>query len=176
MDFDQSFEYDQLRHDWHAVRIIRPVRYSLFTFGDSDLPYYLLCGPNDEHTVAVQHGSVKITRPLIITAANAPPDLVNFFEDREDEQVVRFMMSRTAQFQNLKFDNVIESQDLVSDSIEELAARIGKRLDDEEEDRVAILGAPHGLGGLAVLRYCFERMAESASDNLNEMNERGMLP
>ena len=56
------------------------------------------------------------------------------------------------------------------------ATRINRKLDEEEEDRVAILTAPPGLGGVAVLRYCLERVAQSAPDNLAELRERGLLP
>ena len=51
-----------------------------------------------------------------------------------------------------------------------------RRLDDEEEDRVAILTAPQNLAGIAVLRYAAERVLKSAPDNIQELRERGFLP
>ncbi len=39
-DFDQQHEF---RRAWEAVHIARPVHYSLFTFGESELPYFLVC-------------------------------------------------------------------------------------------------------------------------------------
>ena len=90
--------------------------------------------------------------------------------------LVRFLLSRTARFSNMKFNNVVRSEQFVSDSVEEAATRINRKLDEEEEDRVAILTAPTGLGGVAVLRYCLERVAKSAPENLAELRERGFLP
>ena len=46
MDFDEFVAHDRFRKAWHSVKIVRPVRYSLFTFGDTDLPYFLVCEPS----------------------------------------------------------------------------------------------------------------------------------
>ena len=176
MDLEEVADYSRFRQAWDSVRIFRSVPYSLFTFGDSDLPYYLVCGPSAERTTAlVKRGNVKIARPLIITANNAPPQFQNFFSDQEDDDLVKFLLTRLARFRNMKFDNLVESEQFVSDNVEEVASRIDRTLDEEEEDRVAILTAPAALGSVAVLRYCLERVAESAPDNLAELRERGFL-
>ena len=65
---------------------------------------------------------------------------------------------------------------LVSDSVEEIVAKLNRQLDDEEEDRVAILTAPVSLGGLAILGYTTERVLSSAPGNVQELRERGFLP
>src|SRR5881409_2160930 len=68
---------------WNAVEIARPVRYGLFTFGDSELPYYLVCGAKKPGaTVSIRKGEVRISRPLIITPDNVHSDFGNFFEDQ----------------------------------------------------------------------------------------------
>ena len=60
-DFEQEQQFRQL---WDAVTIERPVHYSLFTFGDSDLPYFLVTPATDEdQTVSIRQGRVTITRP-----------------------------------------------------------------------------------------------------------------
>jgi hypothetical protein len=79
-------------------------------------------------------------------------------------------------FPHLKFTNRAGSPDLVSDSVEEVVARLKRRLDDEDEDRVAILSAPHGLGGLALMKYAIEKAVESAPGNIQELREKGLLP
>ena len=58
-----------------------PVHYSLFTFGESILPYFLVCG-NQEGTdpLSVRRGDVRINRPMILTAENSQPEFENFFE------------------------------------------------------------------------------------------------
>ena len=59
---------------------------------------------------------------------------------------------------------------------DEVVARLNRQLGREDEDRVAILTAPHGLGGVAVLRYAAERILKSAPENIQELRERGCLP
>ncbi len=162
---------------WEAVEIVRPVNYSLFTFGSSELPYYLVCPPGpDQHLASVRKGQVNIDRPLIITPDNMAPEFRDFFEDAADEGIIDFLLSRTASFSNLKLTNRSGETKLVSDSVEEIVSRLNRQLDDEEEDRVAILTAPAPLAGVALLKYATERVLHSAPDNVQELRERGFLP
>ena len=99
----------RFRAAWDAVEIVRPVRYSLFTFGASDLPYFLvLSGSGTDKTVSITKGEVKITRPLIITPDNAQPEFQDFFEDADDEDLAQFILARSASFSNLKLQNQSE--------------------------------------------------------------------
>ena len=93
-----SFENEQrFRTAMDAVEIARHVHYSLFTFGQSDLPYLLvLSGLGEDKTVSITKGEVKITRPLIITPDNMRPEFQNFFEDDEDAGLAQFIPDRGA--------------------------------------------------------------------------------
>jgi len=162
---------------WDSVEIARPVHFSLFTFGESQLPYYLVCG-NRAGTVplAITQGDVRIKRPMIMTADNARPEFRNFFENEEEEGVVQFLLARTAKFSNLQFVNESNSQQVIHDSMDSAVDKLNRQLDDEEEDRIAILTAPPNLAGVAVLKYATERVFKSAPDNIQELRERGFLP
>jgi hypothetical protein len=167
----------RFRAAWESVKIVRGVRYSLFTFGETDLPYYLiLSGTKDDHAVSVTKGDVKITRPIILTPDNALPEFEDFFENSDDENLAQFVMARTASFSNLRLRNHVGTKRLVSDSVEETIAKLTKKLDSEDEDRVAILTAPLPLAGFAVLRYASERIMQSAPENIQELREKGFLP
>lgn len=168
---------ERLRQIWESVRVARPVNYSLFTFGESELPYWLVQDSDREKTpVKIARGEVRVTRPLIITPDNARPEFQNFFENEELAGMIEFLLARSAAFSHLRFDNRQGPQQVVSDSVEEAVAKLNRQLDAEDEDRVAILTAPHGLGSVAVLRYAAERISQSASDNIQELRERGFLP
>jgi hypothetical protein len=175
-DPDDQLRFRQL---WETVAIVRSVPYSLFTFGESELPYYLICTARaPQSTVSVRKGEVKVTRPLIVTPDNAGPVFENFFDsdEHDSESMVEFLLARTAAFRHLKLENKSGAERIVTDSVEEAVSRLNRQLDQEDEDRVAILTAPAGLGGVAVLRYAAERIMQSAPDNLNELRERGFLP
>lgn len=173
-DFDQQLRF---RQAWEAVRIARSVSYSLFTFGESQLPYFLVCdGSQADSTLSITRGEIRVTRPLIITPDNARPEFRNFFEDGDEGAVADFIMARTAALSHLKFENQHGPARIVTDSVEEAVARLNRQLDDEEEDRVAILCAPAPLAGFALFRYAAERVMRSAPDNINELRERGFLP
>jgi len=177
MDFS---DYEQERHfrdAWEMIDIVRPVPYSLFTFGDSVLPYYLVCRPSrPDGKVSLRKGEVTIARPMIITPDSARPEFSNFFEEDEDGSIVEFLMARTAAFSNLKFANHHGPAEIISDDVEEAVAKLNRQLDDEEENHVAVIVSPPDLAGVAVLRYAAERVWSSASDNVQELRERGFLP
>jgi hypothetical protein len=177
MNFSEYEHQKRFREAWEAVRIARPVHYSLFTFGESELPYYLVCEvhkPNE--TVTITRGDVRVTRPLIITPENVRPEFRNFFEQGEEGLVADFMMARTAAFSHLKFENEHGPARIVTDSVDEAVSRLNRQLDGEDEDRVAILCAPANLAGFAIFRYAAERVMKSAPDNIQELRERGLLP
>lgn len=177
MDFENFDRERRFRDAWEAVRIERPVHYSLFTFGETDLPYMLVCHPKrDGEPVSLRKGEVKIARPTIITPDNMHPEFRNFFEDRDGDEMIEFLLARTAAFSNLKLDNTAGREEKLSDSVQEVVDRLNRKLDAEEEDRVAILSAPRALAGVAVLRYATERVIASGPDNVNELRERGFLP
>ena len=177
MDFIDDDLGEQFQSAWQAIDIVRGVPYSLFTFGASELPYYLVIdAERPREPVSVTRGEVTIARPMIITPDNMQPELEGFFEEQEFGDAIDFLMTRTAAFKHLKLNNRHGKAEIVSDSVEEVVARLNRQLDAEEEDRVAILTAPYGLGGLAVLRYVTERVVESAPDNIQELQERGFLP
>lgn len=177
--FDAFEQEQQFRDAWDAVSIARSVPYSLFTFGESELPYYLVLSPKQAgQPVSVRQGLVKITRPLIITPENFEPEFENFFDDEDemDGRLAHYFLARTASFSHLRMNNRSLARKLSSDSVEETVARLNRQLDDEDEDRVAILTAPAGLAGIAVMRYAADRVMQSARDNITELRERGFLP
>lgn len=177
MDFSDYHDEAHFRAAWEAVKIERTVPYSLFTFGETVLPYYLVCEAEyPDQLVTLTQGEVRITRPTIITPDNVHPEFRNFFEDEEGEQMAEFLLARSAAFSHLKLDNAAGPQQPCSDSVDEVVSRLNRQLDAEEEDRVAILTAPKKLAGVAVLKYTAERIWASAADNVQELRERGFLP
>ena len=175
--FDDFEQFQRLRAVWNAVRIERSAEYGLFTFGDSELPYFLVTSsPQKGETVTVRRGQVIVARARIITPDNMHPEFQNFFDNDDDRDFIQFLLARTAAFSNLKLSNQSGPERIVTDTVEEAVARLNKQLDDEDENRVAILSAPAALAGFAVLRYASEKVMSSAADNIQELRERGLLP
>lgn len=174
---DQHEQERRFRTAWEAVQIRRPVHYSLFTFGESVLPYFLvLSADKPGQTASLTQGAVRITRPMIVTPENMRPEFSNFFDDSEDERLVQFLLARTAGFSHLRLANTSGPKRITSDSVDEIVTRLNRQLDEEEEDHTAILTAPPALAGIALLRYAAERVWSSAPDNIQELRERGFLP
>lgn len=162
---------------WQSIRIERPVDYSLFTFGETVMPYYLVLGEGrSKDLVKIRKGDVRVARATIITPDSVHPEFENFFEDAEFADMVQFLLARSAAFSNLKVSNQHGPDQIVSDNVEEVVHKLNRQLDDEEEEHVAILSAPSSLAGVAILRYTAERIWQSTPDNVQELRERGFLP
>ncbi len=178
MDFN-DFEREQFfRAIWEAIRIERSVSNTLFTFGESQMPYYLVLDSMEKgETVSISQGEVRITRPTIITPETSHPQFQNFFENQQEEGMVEFLIARTAGFSHLKFHNHRKGEaKIVSDSVEEAVAKLNKQLDKEDEEQIAILSAPADFAGLAIFKYAADRVVESTPGNVQELRERGFLP
>lgn len=174
--FDSDSSAERFRRIWERIEIRRPVHYSLFTFGESSLPYFLVCEPPSGEMVRVVRGDVRVTRPLIITPDSVQPEFRDFFDSADEAQMLQFLLARSAAFSHLRFNNEAGEPYAVSDHVDEAVAKLNRQLDDEEEDHVAILSAPQGLIRLAPLKYAIERVWRSAPENIQELRERGFLP
>lgn len=174
----RSFDSEErFRSAWQSVQVERSVPYTLFTFGESELQYFLIeDAQQPREPVEITRGEVRVTRPRIITPQSEQPEFNGFFEDPEFAGLASFLLARTAAFSHLKLENQRGEAQIVSDSVEEVVHKLNRQLDDDDEDRIAILTAPHGLAGLAVLRYATERIMRSAPENIQELRERGFLP
>ena len=124
----------------------------------------------------IREGQITVSRARIITMDSMQPEFQDFFEENEDYGIADFLMSRTAAFSNMKVSNQRGKERVVTDTMEEAVDVLNRKLDNEDEDRVAILTAPAGLSGLALLKYASQRITDSAPDNLNELRDRGFLP
>jgi SpoVK/Ycf46/Vps4 family AAA+-type ATPase len=175
--FEDFEQFQRFKSAWSSVRIERTAEYGLFTFGDSELPYFLVTTSADkDRLVKIRRGKVTISRARIITPDTMHPELRNFFEEHEEAGLVNFLMSRTAAFSNLKLSNESGPERIVTDTVEEAVAKLNQQLDAEEENGVAVLSAPAAMAGFAVFRYASEKVMSSAPDNIQEMRERGLLP
>lgn len=177
---DPAASHRQFRRLLGRIRIARPVRRSLFTFGDTDLPY-LLITPTEDGPAELARGEVTVTRPTILTPSSRP-EFFGLFEDlaaeagRDLADFAMFALQRTAAFDRLRVSNELGLPERPGGGVEEVLARVNRRLDDEEDEDTAVLVAPRRLGPLVVLKYATERIARSGPDNVQELRERGFLP
>ena len=96
--FDNFEQFQQFRAAWTSIRIERSVEMGLFTFGDTDLPYYLVTSSAKSQTVGIRRGSVTISRARIITPDSLHPEIRNFFEEHEDIGYIEKLLTRSAAF------------------------------------------------------------------------------
>ena len=154
----------------------RSALFALYLWRNRSSVLLILSGPKEDQAVSIVRGNVKIARPMIITPDSDRPEFEDFFSDSADHDLAQFILARTASFSNLKLRNQSGEKQFVSNSVEESIDKISRQLDQDDEDRVAILTAPAPLAGFAVLRYAAERIMQSVPDNIQQLREKGFLP
>ena len=163
------------------IRLARDVTRSIFTFGHTELPYYVIFEPDSGGQSELKTGQVTVSRPTILTP-DSEPEFFGLFEQLAEESgadladFVQFAIRRTAAFDRLKVANTFGNVERPGGGIEEVLERVNRRLDDEEDEETGVLVAPRGLGPLAVIKYAGYRISRSAPDNMQELRERGFLP
>lgn len=178
----EPFEAErQFQRLMDRIKLARGVSRTLFTFGDSEIPYLLVFPPGDDGQAEVRPGRVKVSRPTILTPSSEP-EFFGLFEEMADEagvdlsDFVQFALRRTAAFERLKVENESQLPSKPGGGVAEVVDRLNAKLDNEDDEDTSILIAPRGLGALAVLKLTGDRIQKSSEANVNDLRLRGFLP
>jgi len=171
MDLEKKIE-----HAWKKTEILRQSRQLLFTFGDTELPYYVLAESlmNAGDTV-VRRGEVVVQKPMIVAPPWQRGASVEGFSS-EGEACVRLLVQRAAYIPPYRYRNQAQSMAVQAGGLSETAERIGKKLEEDDDRLVAVIKGDPDLWEVSVMRYCIERMVQSTPHNIQELRERGFLP
>jgi hypothetical protein len=168
------YTWEQFEKIWKETRILRHVDKALFTFGDSYLPYFLVARSvvNEGDTV-IREGEVIVKKPVIITPTPGSPYFEGFGE--HEKEASRFLISRLAYIPPYRYTNSSKGLEVCSESIDETVNKLGKRLDKEGKNLVAIIHGRSDHWEITIMRYSVERMIKSLPSNITELRERGFL-
>ena len=165
---------EQFEYAWKNTKIIRHVERSLFTFGDSTLPYYIVAEAilNKNHTV-VREGEVVVKRPMVYTPYADSP-VFEGFGDKEKESAF-FIIQRLAYIPPYKYQNDSKHIYVSPSPLDEAVQKLNQRLDSEDNRLVAIIKGAAEMWEVSVMRYAIERMVKSMPSNITELKEKGFL-
>lgn len=165
----EKFEYV-----WKNTEVLKPAERTLFTFGDTGLPYVLVAKSLlREGDTVVREGEVITKRPLVLKPyANHP-----FFEGfgEHEEEMGLFLIQRLAYIPPYKYTHGSKKVYVASEPIEAVIAKLRGKLARKEDRLTALVRGIADMWEVSVIKYAAEMMMKSLPSNITELKEKGML-
>ena len=172
---------EKIRYAVLATEILRPPKQSLYTFGTTNITYYLLTHPAYADLDApvtetvIREGKVVAERPRIVT-----PFYLSHLEGfgaearRYFESLAREYGPGTAGI-FYTYRNEPKEMNIVSDNMRSVVEKINARIDERGDSLSAIIRGEDVLWDVSLLKFIFELTRRSVGDNLSQMGQRGLL-
>jgi hypothetical protein len=172
---------EKIRYAVLATEIIRPPKQSLYTFGTTNVTYYLLTHPaySDPDIpvseTVIREGRVIAERPRIVTPYYLSR-LEGFGEEARryfDSLAKEFGPTTAGIFYSYK--NEPKEMNIVSDNMQAVVEKINAKIDEKGDSLSAIIRGEDVLWDVSLLKFIFELTRRSVGENVTEMGQRGLL-
>jgi hypothetical protein len=172
---------EKIRDAVLATEIIRPPKQALYTFGTTNVTYYLLTHPaysDPDKAVTetvIREGKVIAERPRIVT-----PYYLSHLEGFGDE-ARRYFDSLAREFGPTtagifySYKNEPREMNIVSDTMMAVVQKINDKIDAKGDGLSAIIRGEDVLWDVSLLKFIFELTRRSVGENVSEMGQRGLL-
>ncbi len=177
MDIDKRIE-DAVRH----TEILRAPKQNLYTFGTTNIYYYLVTEPayseliqNITETV-VREGRVVAERPKIVTPfylsrlEGFGPEARRYFAALVGEYGERGIHGLFYTYKNEP-----KELNIVSDNLLSVVDKLNAEIDKRGDPLAAIIRGEDALWDVSLMKFIFEITRSSVPDNLRQLGRRGLL-
>ena len=177
MDIDKRIEY-AVRH----TEILRPPKRSLYTFGTTNIYYYLVTEPayseliqNVTETV-IREGRVIAERPKIVTPyylsqlEGFSTEARRYFNALVDEYGERGIHGLFYTYKNEP-----KELNIVSDNLLSVVDKLNAEIDKRGDPLAAIIKGEDALWDVSLMKFIFEITKSSVPDNLRQLGKQGLL-
>jgi hypothetical protein len=173
----------QLADAIEKTSVVRPPRQALATFGTTAVRYYLvtepafrdLPGAGIEPESVVREGVVRAERPQVVT----PYFLSRHegFGDHTQEYLNHLIERYGPDSPGLLYTYKNEAMEtsIVTGTPDEVAARIGERLDREERALEAVVRGVDEMWDVSLMKFIYELTNRSARSNFDDLRTNGLL-
>lgn len=167
-----------LQHWLNQVKIIRPPRHLLSTFGTTTLHYHVVSempasGPG---TSRLRTGRITAEKPKILTPQHLQEHFQGFGEDTEElRRQMETLYGDSIRALGYIFRNELEHVTLEHTAMQPLVDRIVRQMDESNAPREALLQAPESAWSLAIMKFMIDTSLRSFPSNVRELDERGMF-
>ncbi|MBI4303508.1 MAG: hypothetical protein HY665_04135 [Chloroflexi bacterium] len=177
MDIDD----EKIRHAVKQTEILRAPKQSLYTFGTTNIYYYLVTEPAYSEIIpgtaetVVREGRVVAQKPQIVT-----PFYLSRLEGFSSEAKKYFealVREFGANMPGLLYTYKNEPKELnvVSNKLLEVVDKLNADIDKRGDPLVAIIKGPDELWDVSLLKFIHELTRGSLQDNLTQLGNRGLL-
>ncbi len=176
-----SNEDERIRQAVENTEILRTPKQNLFTFGTTNIHYYLVTEPaysdmiGDATETVIREGRVRAEKPKIVT----PHYLYGLdgFSDDARRYVEQLIETYGPNMPGLLYTYRNEPGDMniVSDHWRSVVEKLNARIDDKGDPMAAIIKGTDELWDIALMKFIFELTRRSVSGNVGQLNARGLL-
>ncbi|MFC2024931.1 hypothetical protein ACFLTG_00755 [Chloroflexota bacterium] len=172
---------ERIREAIKHTEILRGPKQSLYTFGTTNIYYYLVTEPayselvqNVTETV-IREGKVITERPRLVTSyylsrlEGFGPEARRYFES--------LLKEHGSNVQGLFYTYKNEPKELtiVSNDLASVVDKLNDELDKRGDPLAAIIKGEDELWDVSLLTFIFELTSSSVENNLRQMRSRGLL-
>ena len=172
---------EKIRHAVQYTETLRAPKQSLYTFGTTNIYYYLVTEPayselvkNITETV-VREGRVIAERPRIVT-----PYYLSQLEGFSPEARSYFAALREEYGSNIPglfyaYKNEPKELTIVSDNLRSVVDKLNTEIDRRGDPLAAVIKGLDELWDVSLMKFIYEITRSSVPDNLRQMVGRGLL-
>lgn len=169
--------YTQFNKVLKEIRVVRPPRHRLSTFGASEIHYDvvspLAAAPPRSH---LRTGFVKAERPKILTREALEKRFEGFGDDTEAyERWLKKYAGDSFRSLEYTFHNKLEATTALQLDARVLAKKIQKDLDARSVPRAAVIVSPEKGWQFALMKFIVDETVHSFPANVRELEERGLF-
>ena len=177
MDIDD----EKIRQAVEHTEILRAPKQSLYTFGTTNIYYYLLTEPayaeliNNITETVIREGRVIAERPKIVT-----PYYLSSLEGFSADARRYFDALTKAYGSNVpgllySYRNEPKELNIVSDNLLSVVDKLNASIDKRGDPLAAIIKGQDELWDISIMKFIFELTSSSLKDNVRQMGARGLL-
>ncbi len=172
---------ERIREAVRHTEILRAPKQSLYTFGTTNIHYYLVTEPAYSELVesisetVVREGRVIAERPRLVT----PYYL--FHLEGFGAEAKRYLEALLKEHgQNIRglfysYKNEPKELNIVSDNLPSVVDKINAEIDQRGDPLTAIIKGEDELWDVSIMRFIYELTSSSLPENIRQMGSRGLL-
>ena len=177
MEIDDARIRDAVKH----TEILRAPQQSLYTFGTTNIYYYLVTEPVYSELVehvtetVVREGRVIAEKPKIVT-----PYYLATLEGFGSEARRYFEALFKEHGSNIRglfytYKNEPKELNIIADNLPSVVDKLNAKIDEHGDPLAAIIKGQDELWDVSLMKFIYEVTRSSLPDNLNQMSRRGLL-
>ncbi len=176
-----AIDDERIRYAVRHTEILRAPKQSLYTFGTTNIYYYLLTEPayselikNANETV-IREGRIIAEKPRIVT-----PYYLSRLEGFSSEARRYFESLLEEHGSNLagllySYKNEPKELSIASDNLLSVVDKLNAEIDKRSDRLAAIIKGEDELWDVSLMKFIYEMTRRSLQDNLMQLGSRGLL-